>query len=412
MYKLLIIILLISTHLNAQNTADEQKIDSLSYSYYLSGDWKQLIEIGKVAKQKNVAFKYLHQRLGYANFMLGNYYASQKQYEKALQFDKNDVTTQTYLYYCSSYLGNETAARYQISQFPQELKKSFGVSSYKLIDAIDGEYNYKTGYEKRSAPNFYRLGLSSKLSYRLNLYQSFSSYSQAADTTRVKQNEYIGILNWSVNSHTNLTVGYHTLNSNVVSNTFNIKNDTSYVLNVIQHRNTMVIKSNTTPVSNITDYPGNLFYSKLAYNIDRFDFALSASIFNYGNMNTKQFGIQAGVVLAGTSAIYLKSSLYNLTDFYTTRFVFSQSVGGFITKKLWCTGSITLGNLNNYTDNNGLYIYNSIDPTVFRTGLSLFWNIAPKITIYSNYSFDKKQINNDNTKYHQHSISGGFIWKP
>lgn len=413
MYKILIIISLLSISFSshAQEKYTFQLADSLTYNLYLAGNWDELIKIGNEVLNQDFDFKYLRQRMGYAYFVKGDYYASQNQYEKALPFDKNDVNTQTYLYYCSFYLGNESAARYQISQFPDSLRKSFGVSSLKLIDAIDGEYNYKTSYEKRSAPNYYRVGLNSKLGYRLNLYQSFSSYSQTTDNSIVKQNEYVGILNWSINSHTNLTVGFHSLNSNVVTNTSYIKNDTSYIFNAMQHRNIMVISRDTIPIKTTTDYPGNLIYSKLSYSLSRFDFALNASILNHNNMYTKQFGLHAGVVLPGKSTIYLKSSLYNLTDDYDTKLIFSQSIGGFVVKKLWANGSITFGNLKNFTDNNGLYIYNSIDPTVFRTGLSLFWYIVPKITLFSNYTFDTKQIDNNNTTYKQHSISGGLIWK-
>ena len=75
--------------------------------------------------------------------------------------------------------------------------------------------------------------------------------------------------------------------------------------------------------------------------------------------------------------------------------------------------NVTFGNIKNYNDNNGLYVYNSLDATTFRTGLTLFWNLTNKITLFGNYSFDKKEISDNNTitNYNQQSFLGGIRWK-
>ena len=82
-----------------------------------------------------------------------------------------------------------------------------------------------------------------------------------------------------------------------------------------------------------------------------------------------------------------------------------------MTKKVWLEGNVTLGNLNNFADLNGLYIYNSLDPTTFRTGLSLYYYLNKQLTLYSNYTFSKKHITEYDVNYNQHSITGGIIWK-
>jgi hypothetical protein len=128
---------------------------------------------------------------------------------------------------------------------------------------------------------------------------------------------------------------------------------------------------------------------------------------------TKQFGIQAGVSLPGAQHIYLNSSFTRLQQPGNKRYIFGQSIGGQVNNKLWMDGNIIFGDLTNYNDNKGLYIYNSGDATKFRIGFTLFYNLNSKISLIGNYTYDKKQITNTNTttNYYQQSFSGGIKWK-
>jgi len=51
-------------------------VDSLTYNYYLNGNWNELITLGKQATNDSIDFKYLQQRMGYAYFVKGNYFAA------------------------------------------------------------------------------------------------------------------------------------------------------------------------------------------------------------------------------------------------------------------------------------------------------------------------------------------------
>ena len=151
-----------------------------------------------------------------------------------------------------------------------------------------------------------------------------------------------------------------------------------------------------------------------------------------------QIGLSVGYTIPGSTNIYLKSSLNVLKlqsrtlakdkngvyiykngeykyDYNTSKnFIFTQTIGGQILKPLWAEASITLGNLKNYNDNNGLYLYNSEDATLFRTGISMFYIFNKNIKFVGNYTYDKKElINTDKTiyNYNQHSFSTGIIWK-
>jgi prophage tail gpP-like protein len=91
--------------------------------------------------------------------------------------------------------------------------------------------------------------------------------------------------------------------------------------------------------------------------------------------------------------------------------IFSQVAGINLSKKLWAEGSVTFGNLQNYTDHNALYVYNSVDPTVFRTGASLYWYLHKNLTLYGNYLYDTKEVEQTSGQYIQHSFLTGIIWK-
>jgi hypothetical protein len=402
MYKYMTILLFVTfiarVQVNAQELYTLSSSDSITYQYYLKGDWEKLLDAGKESIKQNIDYKWLRQRMGYAYFVKADYYASQQQYEKALSFDKTDSISLIYLYHCALNTNNESSARYYAGKLPLSVQNRLDVKPLRILDAVDGEYNYKiNGLASRSNPGYYRAGLNSKPGYRLNLYQAFSTYHQRIDSAGIRQNEYFALLDYSLNAHLSLDIGYHYLGTSVV--------DTStYRVNMRMKRT--VIDS--------TFYPGHLFYTRLSYRINRFDIGISASMLTYDSVLTQQYGLQAGILLPGTLSIYLKSSLYGLFDPSGSRLIFSQTAGTVLFNRIWAQGEITIGNMKNFSESNGLYIYNADDATTFRTGLSLFWYVSKKITLFGNYSFNRKEFekkDNSTSNYNQHSISTGIIWK-
>jgi len=369
--------------------------DSITYQYYMNGDWENVIRSGNESIQQQVDFKWLRQRMGYAYYMKGDYYKALQQYEKALAFDTSDTVTLTYLYYCGLFSNNEAFARYQAGKLPADLQEKLKVKPIRIIDALDAEYNYKFNtLSTRSNPGYYRIGINSQLGYRVNLYQAFSNYTQRIDSAAINQNEYFALADWSVNAHMSLSLGYHYLGTNIAD--------------TIRYRvNRRMISTRIDS----TFYPGNLFYSRLSIRLNRLDLSLSGSVLDYDNTLTQQYGIQAGYALPGKLKVYVRSSLFGLLSPVNKRLIFSQSIGAYFFNSLWAEGNITLGNLKNYAENNGLYVYNSDDATTFRTGLSLYWNVTRNVILFGNYSYNRKQTGNTSIYYNQHSISTGIIWK-
>ncbi|HRZ98504.1 MAG TPA: hypothetical protein P5084_13185 [Paludibacter sp.] len=383
MYKLMILFLLFSTAVYSQQTIDYKSIDSITWDYFQKYKWDELIKTGKEAIKNNIDFKYLRQRMGYAYFAKEDYYNAIKQYEKSLEFDSADELSHMYLYYAGLNTGNESMARYHAGKLSKEKRNELKIKIFRPIDAVDFEYNKKfNNNDLRSDPDYLRLGLNTQLGYRLNLYQSVSRYNQITElTTAIEQDEYFGLLSWNILSKTNLSIGYHYVNTKVNTETDSLK------------------------------YPGNIWIGNINQSFSRLNVALFGSVFTNEFGTTTQLGTQIGVALPGKLKPYLTSSVYNINEIDANRIVFSQKAGLFVFKKLWAEASVTLGNLNNYVDLNGLYFYNSLDQTTFRSGFSLFWYLNPHITVYSNYTYNKKLIIETLNNYNQHSITGGIVWK-
>jgi hypothetical protein len=65
-----------------------------------------------------------------------------------------------------------------------------------------------------------------------------------------------------------------------------------------------------------------------------------------------------------------------------------------------------------YNDFNGLYLYNTYDPMVFRSGATIVFYAGKTISIWANYTFEKREyFENNSFQYNQFSYLGGIRWK-
>jgi hypothetical protein len=402
MRKYLTLLLIILPTISRSQEMTYQYADSVTYGFYLKGNWDSLIVIGKEAIKNEIDFKYLRQRLGYAFYLKGDYQESINQYEKAYNFDKFDEITNLYLYYGATNIGEHSYALYHAKKLSEETRKWLDLKPLKLISFVDLEYNHKWNNQtNRSDPDYLKIGLNTRLNFSSNLYQAFSRYSQNASyadeyneyKSRISQIEYYALLSKSIGPKFGFDIGYHFIKTNFDTQTRDI------VLNEITERNDTL------------SYPGNLFFTKIRYKLNRFNISTSASLYSTSFNKTYQFGLNFGMGLPGKNNIYLWNSIYYLKDNYNNWLVSSHSAGLSLFKKFWMEASATFGDLTNFTEMNGMYIYNSFDPTSLKTGLSLYYYMNKHISIFTNYSIEKKQNIYLLNKYIQNSVSSGMIYK-
>lgn len=371
---------------SAENKVTQANIDSISLQHYLLGNWDEVIRIGELAKENEIDFKWLQQRIGYAYFNKKQYYKSMQHYEKALAFDGKDEITHLYLYYNGINTGDRAYARYHVGKLSDESILYIEQQQYRPFDALDVEFSYKMpAYEKIHNARYKRVGLNSMIGYQLNLYQTFSGFDQSTDSTQTTQDEYFALVGWNPFAKTNLSIGYHYVRTQVVVGTDNY------------------------------DYPGNIIFGKISQKFNRVDGSISGAGFQNDYIETKQLGIHMGIGFFAKNNIRLTSSYYRVMETSSygddSRNIFKHTASMFLSKRILTEGSVSTGNLNYFIDNNGLYIYNALDPTTFRTGLSAFGFVNKALTLYINYTFDEKLILSNKIRYNQHSITGGIIWK-
>ena len=363
----------------SQDKLDFQKADSLSYQYYLKGDWKSLIKISKEAYALNIASKFLFQRAGYAYFETGDYYSAINQYKQALKFDGSDEVSREYLYYSNLY-ARSVNSRYYAGKLSDEAINRLNIKPIRPIESIDTELALKTNkIQTRSEQLYYRFGVKSEFGYRVSLYQAYSYFEETISSVLTQQPEYLAILGLTISPVWHVKMGYHKLFTNYA----NVK------------------------------YPGNFGFIGISSQLNRFNLEANASVLKSTSSTTNQIGLQASVVLPGSKNIYFTSSVTGMIENSDYRTIFSQTAGLKLIKNLWGEGNITLGNLKNYSTYAGLYIYNAYDPSVFRTGGSLIYFLGKHLSITGNFTFDQQELANttQNSYYYQYSYSGGLKWK-
>jgi hypothetical protein len=128
--------------------------------------------------------------------------------------------------------------------------------------------------------------------------------------------------------------------------------------------------------------------------------------------NIFQAGLQAGYAFPGKSGFYLTSNVSGLFQSQSNNLIFSQKAGFRILKKVWLEGNASFGRMLNYNDFNGLYVYNSLDPLTLKTGITGFIPVSRKISLWANYSWERKEFyENSSFHYNQFSYLGGIRWK-
>jgi hypothetical protein len=373
--------------LNAQTALDYKYVDSLTYIYYMSGEWNKIISLGKDAIDNNIDFKYLRQRMGYAFFELGNYSDARFEFEKAFSFDSYNSFTREYLYYSYLNTGKDDYAGNLARRLSPEIKKNIALKSFKPLESIEFEYNFKyAGTASRSNPQYYRLGINSQLAFGISLYQSFSNYKQVIAVQQPlqdlilseKQPEYYACLSWALSNNLLIKAAYHFI-----------------------YTTTLTSSSR-----------GNLGFFSISPDLNRFSVKASFSALNIQQEFVYQPGLEGGYIFPGKANFSLTSSISLLVQQNSNRLIYNEKAGFKVLKNAWLEANLNIGRMNNYNDYNGLYFYNSIDPMTFRSGATFIYYLNKKITLWANYSFERKEyFENRASSYNQFSYLGGIKWK-
>ncbi|MDB5150520.1 MAG: hypothetical protein JWQ57_4540 [Mucilaginibacter sp.] len=362
--------------------------DSTAEQLYNAGDWKQLIRFVNKSVADSVDSPTLRFKAGYAYMLTGNYKAAISQFNRVLFKDPRNNTARLYAYYCNTYINNNNAASYNASHLDKETLHAIKLSPFGVTDAALESGIKLPNNDERDNGFFERAGIGLRLSWRLQLDQSFMLFTQnifrsgyidyknqTGKTDR--QVEYYAKAKYSLTNNISLLGAYHYLHTSYRTNTYQsnlgllgIKYDTRYV-----------------------DLQGDVNFGKL---IDK---------------TLKQYDAKVDFYPLGNLNLYTisRASVLNLSG--VTHFIYGQSVGFKVLDKTWMETAATFGNQDDYLDADGLYVYNAIDPTKFKCGESVFYQLGNHALLNLNYFYEKKTDVYRAVNYNQNSVTLGITWK-
>jgi hypothetical protein len=384
---LIIILFFIFARLSGQIDLNFQMADSVTYRYYMSGMWDELIELGERAVEEGIDYKYLRQRLGYAYFMKGDYVRAGINFEKALKSDTFDQFTLAYLSYTNSKMMESAKSGYFASRLSKDSRNTYQIKTTRIIEDFDFELGTKfPSTSLRSNPHYYRLGLGSRPFARLKIYQSVSAFNQYLTIRyptqysefKNRQFEYYGSAAYALLANWSVKAAYHFLYS---------------------------------------DYSSSVTYTNQGYfglsaNYNILNVTAEGSFLQNSLTTVRQAGLRAGLRFPGYAGITLTSGIAMLNVEDENNLVFNESVYFRLNAKTWMEGEVAWGNMDYYNDYDGLYVYNSIDPLSFRARLTTYYLAGSRSTIWFSLGGEEKKFyESDIYKYNQFSLLGGVKWQ-
>jgi hypothetical protein len=363
--------------------------DSTSQDLFIDGNWKQLILEGNKFIANGIDFPALRLRMGYAQYLRGNYSAALKQYDKVLHDDSYNQKARYYTYLCHKYLNQDLLANSQASYFDTTNTQQTNIGHFALLSAgLESSYKIADN-DKRGNASYTRFSLNTQLSRRLQLDQSVSYFGQYIYTREIpeiknelrenkdRQTEYFAKLSYALNNRIVLIGAYHYLYTNYDNN--------------IYHSNVFLAGVN---------YAGTYFNAQGDVNIGHII-----------KDHVTQYNAKLGLYPLGNLNLYFISRGSYLRQNSVDVMIFNQIAGFKAIKNVWLESSATFGKLSNYIDADGLYIYNAFDDSKLKLGETLYYQINIHAMLNFSYTYEKKQNTLQALNYNQHSITAGILWK-
>ena len=150
--------------------------------------------------------------------------------------------------------------------------------------------------------------------------------------------------------------------------------------------------------------------------------SLFGSMSNLNGLKQREAGASLTWYPKGNLNLYFTSTLTSFGEQNTKAMVFNQLAGFKIHNNLWLEGFATLGDINNFIENNGFVVYNNPDIITFRCGLTPIF-VFKRFDFSIHYQYQSKEgildiikgpHNNINTQYYNfqnHLIVGSIKWK-
>jgi tetratricopeptide (TPR) repeat protein len=395
----LILLLALGSQLNlvAQEEKEFNYYNNQSLFLYETGQWEQLIPLGKESLQQGHDFYYLRMRIGIAYYKLEKYRLAIKHFRHALRFNNNDPVALEFLYYSYLLSGQEADALTLYKENQQYLEKIDAVTT-KLIKGIYTEGGYKLSnnqVDEVGGIGFFHIGLSHQISAGLNIYHGYSRVSQ------------------EFSSFTELETGGNSQGPGpggmkTVENKITYSQDEYYIRGkIMAAKGWMVIP---------------------AYHYQAFEDSLNNHVVSIGLV--KHLGIVNIYGAAGFSSINdsdqtqwtIGTTLYplgNLNFYLQTNYtlhdqddeqsnILFHKIGGRIMEDAWLEAFYGWGDMYNYSEMDAFYVQNIPDIIESKTGMTLIGMLKQKHKVLIGYVLENKEQLLTGEAYKHHVIYAGL----
>ncbi|MBN2891457.1 MAG: hypothetical protein JXL97_06305 [Bacteroidales bacterium] len=440
---IIIIILFFGFFTSKSQTLNYLSVDKQTYEKYLAQDWKGVIELGKESKKAGIDFYYLNVRMGVAYFEQGKYLLSILLLEKAIETNPDDEFVKLYLYYDYLYSGLENQSLTVYSSMKPKTKNEIKITSKKLKDLelsistspnsslltlentnyLENDAIIAYSYIEKNTTNA-QIGLNYQLKNNIFLFHDFSllksSYSFVKQST-IQDNLLLDM------SLTQLK--YYGKFSIDLRKNFIFSANYNLVAGYIQDISEQLLYDGTTvnfgrwASSGVVNVP----FSQLSMGIS---VSKQFKILNikphidllktYENLNIYS-GLDLIISPLANSDLYFKiSSSYNFLSEEDLPLVASGEAG-FRLWKVYLYGFYYYGNIHNFVENDGYFLYNSSETqnNLFGGGITFpTKNKSFYISVnQSNYDYTYTNVFSDQTEIQNTKsftklfFKGGIKWK-
>jgi len=380
--------------------AQKSVVDQQTLELFNAKNWMELIEVGEQAVERGEDFYYLNYRLGIAHYELKKYMRSIPYFRKAHIEDPSDQALLEYLYYAYLFSGDNNNAELYASKIDKLRKNVLGISSgvvrnLSLVSSYAMTNNLNTSDEMANYPiTEVQSGVLNGGNLSAGIYAGYMPTKRCSidiggvffkNESRVAAGRSVPVNVSNINTQGNLFVNYYLGKglSMGIGLGYYLSNIPSFQMDNSSIPRKIIYISNSSSFYSVSGYIG--------CRIERFEPALLVS---YSDLNgSRLLQVEPSVLFYpfGHYKFYGKTSVGIVPQSSErTGKVFSQKLGGSISKKLWTEANFAFGDMWGYITQYNFVAYNTYDQVKMLGSLDFNYYIK-KVMITVGYSIQQRE---------------------
>ncbi|MBC7412928.1 MAG: hypothetical protein H7331_10815 [Bacteroidia bacterium] len=421
----------------AQEKIIMSEVEPKSYELFSQNNWSGTIAYGKKCIKGGYDYYNLRMRIGISYYNQKKYLRAVTHFKEAVEFSSYDTLALEYLYYSYLFSGRVMEAKIVLATFPDDLKARINAPHNKIIESISIDGGLAIS------------NISDALTTK-DINGTANRYGEATITKNmtygsVSLNHELGNKNSIYHSYSNIGIDMlkkYSTDTKDTSSSYKLTEHDYYITYTHQCKGFVIAPAFhfinvgfNKFIANSNSRNSNYSFSKKDTSFINFSSSIALSkacgIFVYGinagyaqlnNYTQLQAGISATYYPLATTNFYGTTFITYMNQDVENRFILAQQLGVKISSKLWLEGGATYGNLQNYSEANAVFVYNTSDKILYKYGVSLTASLTKHLELSVRYDAFAKENNyyifNPNFKAETKTISyttqlivGGFKWR-